>query len=392
MRRNASVILMRWALLGFVSLLVLPWLVPSNKLYHQLIIVLLWLPALIALGVASLRPRLPRMDSLTYLAFACWTLLVLAVRGGEEPLSEAKVVFYVGLSLLGILLAARVGDLWFERALLLAAMVGGLGAGLSWVSFYWGEGMPLSARVMALGLWNTIIMAAHAVGALAVLGVALVLQRPWRRIWWLPIMLAVVGYLLFLISSQTRGVWLALMAASAVILIAMPLRTRIAVVATLLIAIGALALYDPNLFLQRGVSYRPALWQGGIQLLVEYPLFGLGFHDFNLAVPGLVRLFKHPHNLFLDTGIRLGVFGLLLFLIVWLQAFWRAWQARDQALGRALLALWVFSTVSLMTDGIGLWLKPNADWLITWLPVALGMVLAQRRALALDAAAHNLRE
>lgn len=302
------------------------------------------------------------------------------------------MVLYVSLSLLGILLAARMSDLWFERALLLAAMVGGLGAGLSLVNFYWVEGMPLSARVVALGLWDTIIMAAHAVGALAVLGVALVLQQPWRRIWWLPIVLAVVGYLLFLVSSQTRGVWLALVAASAVILVVMSWRARIAVVATLLIAIGALALHDPNLFLQRGVSYRPDLWQGGIRLLVENPLFGLGFNDFHLAVPGLMQLFKHPHNLFLDTGVRLGVLGLLLFLIVWLQAFWRAWQARDQALGRALLALWVFSTVSLMTDGIGLWLKPNADWLITWLPVALGMVLAQRRALVRDTATQSSRE
>lgn len=392
MMRNTPVVMMRWALLGVIVMLCLPWFAPSNKLYHQMIIVFLWLPALLALGIGSLRPRLPRMDSLIYLAFACWTLLVLMIRGGEEPLGEAKVVLYVTLSLLGILLAARVGDLWFERALLLAAMLGGLGAGLSWVNFYWVEGMPLSARVMALGIWDTIIMAAHAVGALAVIGVALVLQQPWRRLWWCPIALAAVGYLLFLVSSQTRGVWLALVAASAVILVAVPWRARITIVASLLIAMSALALYDPNLFLQRGVSYRPALWQGGIQLLLEYPLFGLGFHDFNLAVPGLVRLFKHPHNLFLDTGIRLGMFGLLLFLIVWSQVFWRAWQARDQALGRALLALWVFSTVSLMTDGIGLWLKPNADWLITWLPVALGMVLAQRRALALDAAAHNLRE
>lgn len=188
-----------------------------------------------------------------------------------------------------------------------------------------------------------------------------------------------MGYLLFLIFSQTRGVWLALMAAGVVMLMGTPWRVRLAVAVSLLVVIGAVALYDVSLLLQRGVSYRPALWQGGLQLLVENPLLGLGFHEFNLAVPGLKRLFKHPHNLFLDTGVRLGVIGLSLFLVVWLQALWRAWQARDQALGRALMALWAFSTVSLMTDGIGLWHKPNADCLITWQPVALGLVLAQRR-------------
>ncbi|MNT86307.1 hypothetical protein D3C72_2265790 [compost metagenome] len=41
--------------------------------------------------------------------------------------------------------------------------------------------------------------------------------------------------------------------------------------------------------------------------------------------------------------------------------------------------MWTFSSVALLTDGIGLWLKPNADWLIMWLPIALAMVLAARQ-------------
>lgn len=59
MMRNAPEMLVRWALLGLLALLCAPWLAPSNKLYHQLLIVLLWLPALICLGHAVLRPRLP---------------------------------------------------------------------------------------------------------------------------------------------------------------------------------------------------------------------------------------------------------------------------------------------------------------------------------------------
>ena len=39
--------------------------------------------------------------------------------------------------------------------------------------------------------------------------------------------------------------------------------------------------------------------------------------------------------------------------------------------------------VALQTDGIGLWFKPNADWLITWLPIALSMVLGARTAASL---------
>ncbi|MNG18996.1 hypothetical protein D3C84_1031110 [compost metagenome] len=70
---------------------------------------------------------------------------------------------------------------------------------------------------------------------------------------------------------------------------------------------------------------------------------------------------------------------MVLFGLLWLATLRRAWLNRGEALGRALLALWVFASVALLTDGIGLWLKPNADWLVTWLPIALGMVLAMRR-------------
>jgi len=353
-------------------------LLPNDKVYHQLLAILLWLPALCGLAYTGLRPRLSSLEFLAYIVFSGWTLLVLTVRGGEEPLSDMKVVLYVTLSLLGILLADRAGGISVERLLLWSILVGGLGAGLSWISFYFLERMPFSNRLIALGIWDTVIMAAHAVGALAVCGLALVWSRPWQRVWLLPAGLAVLGYLAFLISSQTRGIWIALLASLMVLLIATPWRVRLATLLSLSLVVIAVAFYDAQLLMQRGLSYRPALWSGGLQLIAENTWFGLGFHEFQLAVPELKIQFKHPHNLFIDTGVRLGVIGLLLFCGLWLLTLWRAWQARDEALGRMLMALWVFSTVSLMTDGIGLWRKPNADWLIMWLPVALGMVLAQR--------------
>ncbi|MGE8503432.1 MAG: O-antigen ligase family protein [Pseudomonas sp.] len=307
-------------------------------------------------------------------------MLVLVVRGGDEPTRDMKVVFYVTLSLLGFLLAARAGEASIERLLLWAALLGGVGAGLSWLNFYGLEQNPLSNRLIAVGIWDTVIMAAHAVGALAVVGLTLVVGRSWRRAWLLPAGVAALGYMAFLLSSQTRGVWLALLASLMVILLAVPWRVGLTVLLCLLLAVAAVAIYDVQLLLQRGFSYRPALWAGGLQLITENTWWGLGFHEFKLALPELNKQFKHPHNLFIDTGVRLGVVGLLLFCGLWLLCLWRAWEARGVALGRALLALWLFATVSLMTDGIGLWRKPNADWLITWLPIALGFVLAQRRS------------
>lgn len=75
----------------------------------------------------------------------------------------------------------------------------------------------------------------------------------------------------------------------------------------------------------------------------------------------------------------------LIILFLWLPALLALFQRNFRLLlvqsgvSLGLLALWTFSSVSLMTDGIGLWLKPNADWLITWLPISLAMVLASRQ-------------
>lgn len=375
---GGQVLLARWAVVGVITFLCAPWILPNDKAYHQLVAVLLWLPALFSLGYAALRPRLSNPELLAYMVFAGWTLLVLAVSGGEEPLGDMKVVLYVTLSLLGVLLADRVDEISIERLLLWSALVGGVGAGLSWISFYCLEQRPFSSRLIAIGVWDTVIMGGHAVGALAVCGLALVLGRPWQRVWIMPAGLAVLGYLAFLIFSQTRGIWLALLASLIVVLTATPWRVRLVTLLGLSLAVIAVVLYDAQLLMQRGFSYRPVLWSSGLQLIAENPWLGLGFHEFLLTVPELKIQFKHPHNLFLDTGVRLGVIGLLLFCGLWLLTFWRAWQARSGTLGLALLALWVFSTVSLMTDGIGLWRKPNADWLIMWLPVAMGMVLGQR--------------
>ena len=377
--------LVRWAQIGFLILLCAPWVMPNSKLYRQLLIAFLWLPALISLGYVSLRPRLPKLDLIAYGLFAGWTLLVWLLQGEGAHIGKAKAVVYVSLSLLGVLLASRSAQFTLERLLRWAVIFGGVGAACSWLYFYGFSGSSLSKRLHAVGIWQTIIMAAHAVGALAVLGLGLFKARRDRRFCgYLLAVVVITGYCAYLISSQTRGVWIALVAGLSVFLIFVPWRARLLVCGLALVTAAAVVFYDPNLLLQRGVSYRPQLWHAGIDLIAQHGLVGLGFAEFQISVTGIERTFKHPHNLFLDTGVRLGLIGLLLFLAVWLLAAWRAWQARSEPLGRASLALWCFATVCLQTDGIGLWFKPNADWLITWLPIALSMVLAQRRALQLQ--------
>ncbi len=370
-------LLSRWASLGLLVLLCGAWVLPSSKLYHQSLIFLLWLPALLALFLRDFRALLNQSEMMLFIALAAWVMVVLVVKGGEDPLGEAKRPMYVLLSLLGVLLASR-GQWSFEGLLRAAALLGGIGALVSVLYFKWSSPHPYGQRLIAIGLWDTAIMAAHAVGALAMIGTFL-FQRQRGALWSVLWLVSGLGYLAFLSFSQTRGVWLALFATLLVMAFVRPRRFSAWAAVTLLAAALLAALLAPEMLLQRGGSYRPELFVGGMRHLGANWLLGLGFNAYEILVPSTGLVFKHPHNLYLDLAIRLGVPGLLLFALLWGSVAWRGWQNRAEPLGRALLALWVFSSVALLTDGIGLWFKPNADWLITWLPVALSMVLAVRR-------------
>ncbi|WP_434572782.1 O-antigen ligase family protein [Pseudomonas sp. Z3-6] len=371
-------VLVAWASIGFLVLLCGAWVLPENKLYHQLLIFLLWLPALLALFRRDFRLLLKQPECVFYALFMAWTLLVLWIEGGENVLGKVKVTIYVTLTLSGILLAAQNRAWRFESMLLYASIVGGFFALASWVYFYPFSARPFSARVLAIGLWDTAIPAAHAVGALAIIGTFMLQTKrfsPWVM---MLLIIPALGYAVFLGFNQTRGVWVGLLAGLLMVGVARPSRLTAALIAPVIAAIALIAVFAPEIFLQRGVSYRPELWGAGIRLMLEHWATGLGFHEYLIPIAEIRRPFKHPHNLFLDTGVRLGVPGLMLYGLLWLAAGWRGWISRAQPLGQVLLILWVFSGVSLLTDGIGLWLKPNADWLITWLPIALSIVLAAR--------------
>lgn len=366
-----------WALVGMLVFLCAPWVLPSNKLYHQGIILLLWLPGLLALGGANFRRLLPQPELILFVLLGGWTLLVAIVQGQGQGLNDFKLPFYVLLTLLGIVLAAQQREYSIEWQLRVAALVAG---GFGLVSVIHADVFTVhigDRRVVAVGLWDTIIMAAHAVGALAVLGCLLSLRSKIGSRWPL-YLLAMVGLVLFLFLGQTRGVWLALLATVVVCVLARPSRSGLIVIGLGALASLAIVMAMPDYVTQRGLSYRPELWRQGFAIFAEHWIFGIGFNDYSVFVESLGTAFKHPHNIYIDTGIRWGVIGLGLFVALWGCVAWRAWRNRRSSLGLALLGLWTFSSVALLTDGIGLWFKPNADWLITWLPIALSLVLATR--------------
>ncbi|WP_256217924.1 O-antigen ligase family protein [Pseudomonas sp. EGD-AK9] len=367
-------------ILGLACFLCGPWLLPSNSYYHRLIILLLWVPAFVHFLVLRKQyPPVPGTFVWLYLALSVWYWLVVALTlEGQDGLRELKLPFYIAFSLLGVVLCALHLKARFADFLLLCGLLGGLGAGWSWIDFYWIDGHHYGERVVSMGLWRVVIPAAQACGALVILTAMLGLagrRTPWKLG---AVLLALACYGLFLYFNQSRWVWLCLAMAFVGASVLSRNRTVYAMALVSIVLLAVVLWLKPTFLLSRGLSYRPELWWEGFNLLLSNWEHGLGFKEYWVQAATLKFSSRHPHNMFLDVGIRFGLLGLLLWAGLWLWAGWRAFRARQTALGSALVTLWLYSGLVVLTDGTAPWVKPAPIWFVTWLPIALALAIDLR--------------
>lgn len=368
------------AILGLICFLSGPWLLPSNTYYHRLIIVLLWVPAFAHfLLLRKQYPSIPGSFVWLYIALSVWYWLVVVLTfQGQDDLRELKLPFYIAFSLLGFMVCAMYLKERFANFLLLCGLLGGLGAGLSWVEFYWVEGHRYGERVVSMGSWRVVIPAAQACGALVILTAMLGLagkRKPWELG---AVLLALACYGVFLYFNQTRWVWLCLVMAFVGASALSRKRAVYAMAFVSLVLLALVLLLKPASLLTRGLSYRPELWVEGFNLLLEHWAYGVGFKDYWVEAASLKFSSRHPHNMLLDIGIRFGVTGLLLWVGLWLWAGWRAFKHRQTALGSAGVTLWLYSGLVTLTEGTAPWVKPGPIWFVTWLPIAMALVIDMR--------------
>jgi O-antigen ligase len=128
---------------------------------------------------------------------------------------------------------------------------------------------------------------------------------------------------------------------------------------------------------ERGFSYRPQIFEQACQLIRAHPLLGLGMgSEYEIHVDD--QVWEHSHNIFTHLAITLGLPGAALWLATWLAVGWRAWRYRHVAIGRSLLALWLYASVAWQFDAPFLMQKPDVEWLLGWLPLAVSLGLAWR--------------
>lgn len=380
-----------WMSAGLLWFLLAIAFAPSNKLYQQGLIAFLWLPTLVVAW--SARERLvevwnaQRLLCVALLLLLGWAALSLLWTTSPQAEREAKRLLYIAVSLLLFPILANSRN---ERIITLMQW-GGLGLGLaalaSIIKYYVLENHRWIARMEGLGELSHPILGAYVMGA-AIIWLLhwLPRQRGLQVLW-----IVAIGFLTaFVVLSQSRGAALALL----LTVVTMPIwcRDRLSYLLAggAILAAGIGFWFLEPLILQRGVSYRPQIFQTSLQMIAEHPWSGLGLGSFYEVVVNN-RHFDHTHNMLTHIAIELGLPGLVLWLAVWLAVLQQAWRKRETLLGKGVLGLWVFSTLAMQFDAASLTGTPRAEWFITWLPVGLASVLtwAHARGQACDKIARS---
>ncbi len=118
----------------------------------------------------------------------------------------------------------------------------------------------------------------------------------------------------------------------------------------------------------RGLSYRPEIWLGTLQLMPGKWLFGHGYAAPLLVwIDSLGRSFNDSHNVMLGVLYYFGFVGLMLFISLYARALWLV--IKGTADNAMLLVVLAYGLLSGMTDGGGLLARPNEHWFNIWLPI-----------------------
>jgi hypothetical protein len=138
-----------------------------------------------------------------------------------------------------------------------------------------------------------------------------------------------------LVASQSRGVWLGTTAGLLVLIFALPIKPRLVIFASGLLAIGVL-LTTSSLYRHRALSIfslqagrisdrqsreiRVELWRQSIDRIKEKPVLGWGLKQAVLHTIDPVfnkpRTWTESHDIFLQTAMECGLVGLVFFLLI----------------------------------------------------------------------------
>jgi O-antigen ligase len=373
---------MWWLLVGLAASPVGDKVWNPGKPYHDSLIVLYMAPALwwVWKRRGDFGRRLVHsVDGCLLILFLAWMSLSSAWANyghvGDTVFNAVYVLLFV------ITWAALVAGnpQWFRQLLFWAAVGMALSALVAMVSFPWRTLHTFDwreqGRLVSFGELNNPNLAAFAYGATLVWLTQVAVRGRWKHV---VQTLALIALSVFVVMTFSRAAWLAILVAQGCVLIAVRQgHVKLRALAILILAVIGIVAGGLHYIEQRGMSYRPQIFSQAWHWIADHPWRGLGEGShYTIEVDG--QVWTHSHNAFTHTAIMAGLPAAALWIALWLIVGWRGLVFRHTTIGRCLLALWIFSSVAFQFDAPDLMQKPSVEWLMGWLPLAIGMGLAWR--------------
>lgn len=365
-----------WLTIGLLwFLLGLAWS-PTDKLYRQGLVLLVWLPAILCLFsqwqlwqdvVAKNRSSI-----VFIILFLAWATISAFWSAGDDQASDIRRVLYVFLFCSSILYLSHTSPRGSPFHLMTAAAYGvALASLLSILLQYVVGDEPLSTRLSGIGNLEHPILGGYVVGLMLLW---LSTNLPHRSVARAFAAAAMASMFLFALFTQSRGLWVALIGTAVIYSFLRGGRRQWLITAALLLfGLGAYWLFG-SYVTARGTSFRPEILEESLKMIANNPWLGLGLGaEYDIQAVGFT--FSHSHNLFTHVAIEFGLLGLMLWLLIWISGFTAAWNSRHTAEGDALLKVFIFCTIALMFDGGSVVKSPRPEWFLTWLPIALASAL-----------------
>lgn len=370
-----------WLVAGYLVLLTgLFWSADGSQ-YTKLFYGLLAAPALIALVLSRkvFMYLLREPITLAYLTFVAWLLFSLSWTQADSSLSGlAKRPLYVFMMFAACTLIA-CND---QRLLLSALRVGALLAVLAAVVnlFLFASIYPLEGRLIGTGALSNPLLTSHVLGFFCTYWVAAWLTQNERRDW-LPILCA-IPLLIALLATGSRTPLLALTLTSLWMLIMTPRRGAYLIAGLIALAMAAFVAM-PEIFLERGLSFRPQLWADAVAQASAKLWFGYGYESkFTFFIPEIGYPLSDPHNVELAVLLELGLIGLVLWTVMYGATLLRCVQQRQHTAFKLASALAIYGIAAGLTEGSSFLSRPNESWFLIWIPLSLVAALSiQQRQL-----------
>ena len=279
---------------------------------------------------------------------------------------------------------------WFLNALVVLVILSAVvNSGYSiYLHYALPDYQPLpEPRLYALGRLSNPVIGALSYGFATVLAAYMFLNET-RRLASAGYLAAIVLFIVAIVLTGSRGVYLAMAAAMSIgMLLHYPGNRKLQVtgVAGTLLALSAAAYFflGPEALFSRALSFRPEIWSEFISRTITSNVWiGTGMTtDSEFQLPEL--LIQHPHSVFIATFYYGGLIGLALYLGLVLRAISSLGAMRQhnvRLLGSMLLA---FGLTGTLLDGNELIEKVNYLWFLVWLPVGLALAKEAIQPLAL---------